>query len=339
MRGVAHRIAGGIFVLNLAAMVPFWVVKGTKPSGHAVLWVLYGVLIASAVIWVLTFQLRGEGSRRAAEKRRSGPRAEQIVAASPSAPRQHSPFMRRALRRAADRQAARVEPAPEHGMDTIDRMNLIAEEQARQQAARIATEPRRATEAQLAAAIRAGRALPATVSPSSLRQSWDRETVVLCREAVGELEAARFTPGETVQARLDRLDELAAQAATRDLTPSASWEGYVDAMRAVRDNIAHLARTGQALRDEFFAGDGLSLDEARTRVDAWTQSMDEAFAPAPDLRAGLESPFPPGTGFRYTGLSDEVSNVLGRIDHRLPAIETIQSHLEAYVGALDGDED
>jgi hypothetical protein len=49
----AQKIAAAVFGLTCAALIPFWVVKGTEPSGHAALWVLYGVLAVSAVSWLV----------------------------------------------------------------------------------------------------------------------------------------------------------------------------------------------------------------------------------------------------------------------------------------------
>jgi hypothetical protein len=45
-------------VVTLTALIPFWIVKGAQPSGHAVLWVLYGVLVASLIVWLLAEILR-----------------------------------------------------------------------------------------------------------------------------------------------------------------------------------------------------------------------------------------------------------------------------------------
>lgn len=53
-----QRTASAVFALTLAALIPFLVVKGTEPSGHAVLWILCGVLIASALIWAVATVLR-----------------------------------------------------------------------------------------------------------------------------------------------------------------------------------------------------------------------------------------------------------------------------------------
>lgn len=54
-----QRLAGSVFGLTLAASIPFWIIKGTKPSGDAVLWILYGVLLVSGAIWLFaTVMLR-----------------------------------------------------------------------------------------------------------------------------------------------------------------------------------------------------------------------------------------------------------------------------------------
>jgi hypothetical protein len=53
-----QKAAAWVFGVSLAALIPFWIVKGAQPSGHAVLWVLYGVASASALIWLLAAFLR-----------------------------------------------------------------------------------------------------------------------------------------------------------------------------------------------------------------------------------------------------------------------------------------
>jgi hypothetical protein len=49
---LVRKWSAGVLVIDLAALIPFWAIKGTKPTGHAVMWALYGVLLASAVIWL-----------------------------------------------------------------------------------------------------------------------------------------------------------------------------------------------------------------------------------------------------------------------------------------------
>jgi hypothetical protein len=59
-----RRTAGAVFSVSLPFAITFWIVKGTQPSGHAVLWVLYGILIASGFIWLMTtFLLRRHSAR------------------------------------------------------------------------------------------------------------------------------------------------------------------------------------------------------------------------------------------------------------------------------------
>jgi hypothetical protein len=47
-----QRTAATVFSLSLAALIVFWTVKDTKPSGGAVFPVLYGALGTAAVIWL-----------------------------------------------------------------------------------------------------------------------------------------------------------------------------------------------------------------------------------------------------------------------------------------------
>lgn len=52
LRGI-QRIAGAVFGVSIAAIIPFVAVQGTQPSGAVALYVLYGAAIASALIGVL----------------------------------------------------------------------------------------------------------------------------------------------------------------------------------------------------------------------------------------------------------------------------------------------
>jgi branched-subunit amino acid transport protein AzlD len=47
-----QRVAAAAFGVVLAALIPFWAIKGTKPAGDAALTILYGLLAASALSWL-----------------------------------------------------------------------------------------------------------------------------------------------------------------------------------------------------------------------------------------------------------------------------------------------
>jgi hypothetical protein len=51
-----RKAAGAVFLLTLPALIPFWAVEGTQPAGSVVLWILYGVLVASGTGYVLTYR-------------------------------------------------------------------------------------------------------------------------------------------------------------------------------------------------------------------------------------------------------------------------------------------
>jgi hypothetical protein len=82
-----------------------------------------------------------------------------------------------------------------------------------------------AAERQFAATIRAGRALatvPQVGTPLDL--SWLDATVALVRDTHGESDVARLASQPHVDARRDRLDELASElAAGPRRSPSSSW--------------------------------------------------------------------------------------------------------------------
>jgi hypothetical protein len=60
---ILQRAVGTVFGLSATALIVFWTVKDTKPSGSAVFPVLYGALAASALIWLLVALLRRRESR------------------------------------------------------------------------------------------------------------------------------------------------------------------------------------------------------------------------------------------------------------------------------------
>jgi hypothetical protein len=58
-------LAATVFGLTAATLAVFWTVKDTKPSGDAVLPILYAVLGASALIWLVAEILKVRADRRA----------------------------------------------------------------------------------------------------------------------------------------------------------------------------------------------------------------------------------------------------------------------------------
>jgi hypothetical protein len=68
-------MAGGVFGVTLAALIPFWIIKGTQPTGDAVLTVLYGVLIASGITWLGISLLWRHESKKTEHEQLGGLRA------------------------------------------------------------------------------------------------------------------------------------------------------------------------------------------------------------------------------------------------------------------------
>jgi hypothetical protein len=58
-----QRVAAAVFGLVLAALIPFWAIKGTQPAGDAALVILYGLLGASALVWLVVACLRRPSRR------------------------------------------------------------------------------------------------------------------------------------------------------------------------------------------------------------------------------------------------------------------------------------
>lgn len=62
---IVRRVAGWVFGVSVAGLIPFFVERNAEPKGHAVLWILYGALGISALIWLATsLAVRLDSSRR-----------------------------------------------------------------------------------------------------------------------------------------------------------------------------------------------------------------------------------------------------------------------------------
>lgn len=71
MREAGHRAALWVLGLDIAVLASFWAIKGTEPSGDAALWVLYGVLGASVLIWLITLDIVWDATGRASRSTRN----------------------------------------------------------------------------------------------------------------------------------------------------------------------------------------------------------------------------------------------------------------------------
>jgi hypothetical protein len=129
----AQRAAGTVFVLTAGALVVFEAVKDTKPSGDAVLPVLWGACGASAVIWLVAegVQLRAERA-----KATSGSDAMNRLIRRQFRNMKRRRFWRRALRRPVSPREIRLPIAtpstPDHSPSPLE---AWLEERLRDQAA------------------------------------------------------------------------------------------------------------------------------------------------------------------------------------------------------------
>jgi len=62
---LVQLLAGGAFGMALAATIPFLVEQGTEPKGHIVMWLLYGAIAVSAILWSLATYARRRSGRAA----------------------------------------------------------------------------------------------------------------------------------------------------------------------------------------------------------------------------------------------------------------------------------
>ena len=105
-----QRAAGAAFLLTVAALILFWTVKNTQPSGDAVLPILYAVLVVSALAWLVAERVR---LRRDQSRRRSGNAEMNHLIRRQYRRLERQRFLRRLLRREPKEQRlATMKPPP-----------------------------------------------------------------------------------------------------------------------------------------------------------------------------------------------------------------------------------
>lgn len=166
---------------------------------------------------------------------------------------------------------------------------------------------------------------------------WLVQTQALVKDTLGELEAALCASGADLEQRYGRLSTLAqGMAVGPRLKPSGTWDRYVFVMGAVGDSLAHDKREGENIRAMFFQDGGLTVEDGRRWIDAWLRELRETLQLAPAIRSmwvSSEAMVSP-VGYGYEGLSAEVSNVLGRLDHYLMGLESTVPVTLQYCAAL-----
>ncbi len=207
--------------------------------------------------------------------------------------------------------------------------------------ARMELKPRKSAESQLAAAIRSGHVLRVRgQSESQLGYQWRDEVEALVKASAGELEASRFAHSGNIAHWLERLDELAQQvsAGTRTLTPSESWDAYVETMTAFRRDLDARLTEGERLRTELFSQTLDVEEEGRAKVTAWLKDVDDSLAPVPKYRDVLRGAVSPEDQWAtYEGISEEESKVVWRLDERLQHLQPLLTVVAPYVEALLGE--
>jgi hypothetical protein len=104
-----QRAAAAAFLLTLAALAVFWTVKDTRPSGSAVLPILYAVLAVSAVTWLATERTR---LRQDKARQRSGKDEMNRLIRRQCRSLQRRPFFQRLLRKPVGREQRLMETNP-----------------------------------------------------------------------------------------------------------------------------------------------------------------------------------------------------------------------------------
>jgi hypothetical protein len=195
-------------------------------------------------------------------------------------------------------------------------------------------------ERQLAAAIRSGNCLRDRghgLSPLGLQ--WYRQTEALVQEIAGELDASRLNSRRGLEAWISYLDDLAAQATEggRQLTPSDSWDAYVERMNGFRQDVGTAIAEGDAMRGDVFEAAKVDRASAEAKVNSWLGLVQEAFGSVSELRGLPTSPYAPGIMVGYEGLSQEQSVPVWRLYSRLDELGPVLYIVAPYVQALKGE--
>lgn len=188
-------------------------------------------------------------------------------------------------------------------------------------------------QAQLAAAVRSGNILRVREqADGGLGFDWRDQVEILVKEAAGPLDASRLTHSGNVAHWLAVLDDLARQVGGgRQLTPSGSWDAYVQAMAGFTRALDTTLTDGERLRNELFD----QPTEQDARVDAWLRSVDDSLGTLPRLLEVVKADGAPGMSASYDGMSDEQSKVIWRLDRHLQNMQPLLTALAPYVEALE----
>lgn len=192
-------------------------------------------------------------------------------------------------------------------------------------------------QAQLASAIQSGNVLRVRNHDATpLGFLWRDQVEALVKNAAGPLEASRFTHSGNIAHWLEVLDDLAKQVGQgRELTPSASWDAYVERMDVFRLGLDVQLSEGEHIRGELF-DDGLDAARGSELVRAWLRAVDEVFSPVPRLRDMLQSDLPHGMAASYEGLSEEESRNVWHVDVQHQRMQPLLTVVTPYVEALKG---
>lgn len=189
---------------------------------------------------------------------------------------------------------------------------------------------------QLAAALRTGHLL-GTISAPPLDQEWLAQTEFLIRDAVGELEAARLDPRETVSRRRERLQALADDVSkgVHSPSPRKRWDLHALEMTTVEESLESSLKTAQYIRGLFFAKDEeLSAEDAEKWVSSWLSDTAKTLGIVPNVRRIMDPP--PGYWATYKGLPDGLSAPLWKLDSEVTRIQAIVPTLKVYCDELHG---
>lgn len=198
----------------------------------------------------------------------------------------------------------------------------------RLEAAAVAETQQEHVESQFAAALRAGRALPAD---GPLVLEWMHATVNLVRDTFGTLQAAKLASQKDVDSRLARLDELASELG-EGRSPSESWGLHVAQGNAFGKSLGPNLSAGVLLHVGLMDG---TADPADLR--AWQDDVRSTLALMPSLASISGAASGPAALMtrNYRGVTDPAAtNALNHLDDRLPDLEAMRLAVEPYIAAI-----
>jgi hypothetical protein len=192
------------------------------------------------------------------------------------------------------------------------------------------------TEAQFAGAIRVATDVLPYTDVEAIRLSWFRTTKSLVGDVFGPLEAARLDSRLEVEARRERLEELADRLRDSERAPSSHWDDHMTRVERFRQLLHEMEKAGEALKARMMAKEeGVGLADAQH----WLSELHDVLDLMPDFTqyTYAHDPVVAAMTVEYEGIDDpEINRALTLLDRRLMYIPDVLPPLRTYLWALTG---